>query len=137
MKRLAFVFVAVTTMAVPFLGIAGGRFDPKLSKDQRIVHALNRLTFGPRPADVEHVRKIGFDKWINLQLHPERISENRILAAKLKPLETLQLTTQQILETYQRRPGAGGDKKEQIQVVVVNAAISPQERRVFLAGSTE
>ena len=32
------------------------QFNQPLSKDQEILHALNRLTFGPRPGDVEAVR---------------------------------------------------------------------------------
>jgi uncharacterized protein (DUF1800 family) len=34
------------------------------------VHALNRLTFGPRPGDVERVLALGVDRWIEQQLHP-------------------------------------------------------------------
>ncbi len=43
--------------------------------DQQIRHALNRLTFGPRPGDYEAVRAIGLDAWIDRQLHPERIDD--------------------------------------------------------------
>src|SRR5579864_3192636 len=67
-------------------------FQRKLSKDQQILHALDRLTFGPRPGDVEAVRKIGLKKWIDLQLHPDRIPENPELTAKLEPLESLRMT---------------------------------------------
>jgi hypothetical protein len=30
-----------------------------LSEDQRILHALNRLGYGPRPGDVDRVRRMG------------------------------------------------------------------------------
>jgi uncharacterized protein (DUF1800 family) len=50
----------------------------ELAADQQIIHALNRLTFGPRPGDAPKVRAIGLDKWVDLQLHPERI-DNRSL----------------------------------------------------------
>src|SRR6202049_5290314 len=63
-------------------------FQKKLNKDEQIVHALDRLTFGPRPGDVERVKKRGLKKWIDLQLHPERIAENADLEAKLEPLES-------------------------------------------------
>jgi len=68
------------------------RFQEKLTKDEQILHALDRLTFGPRPGDVELVKKMGVKKWIELQLHPEKIAENPALEAKLQPLETLRLT---------------------------------------------
>ncbi|MDX2266585.1 MAG: DUF1800 domain-containing protein [Bryobacter sp.] len=57
---------------------------------QNVEHALNRLTFGPRPGDAELVRKMGLNEWIELQLHPERIAENPQLAEKLAPLKTLE-----------------------------------------------
>jgi len=60
------------------------QFEKKLSKDQQILHALDRLTFGPRPGDLEAVKKMGLKKWIDLQLHPERIKENPELETKLK-----------------------------------------------------
>ena len=52
------------------------QFNQPLTKDQEILHALNRLTFGPRPGDVEAVQKMGLKKWIDQQLHPEKIAEN-------------------------------------------------------------
>ena len=36
----------------------------ELSADEAILHALNRLAYGPRPGDVERVRQMGLAKWI-------------------------------------------------------------------------
>src|SRR6516165_7910012 len=59
------------------------QFEKKLSKDQAILHALDRLTFGPKPGDVAAVKKMGVDAWIDLQLHPEQIPENPELENRL------------------------------------------------------
>jgi hypothetical protein len=51
---------------------------PKLKQvqgDQRILHALDRLTFGPRPGELEEVKAIGLDAWITQQLHPATIDD--------------------------------------------------------------
>src|SRR4051794_16646184 len=82
---------AVSALALCPLLFMGAR-SPKLSKEQQIIHALNRLTFGPKPGDVDAVRKMGVKKWIDLQLHPERIAENPELAQRLAPLESLRLS---------------------------------------------
>ena len=38
---------------------------PRLLNDgQKIEHALNRLAFGARPGDIEQVRQIGLQRWI-------------------------------------------------------------------------
>ena len=34
----------------------------QLTEDEAIVHALNRLAYGPRPGDVERIRQIGLGK---------------------------------------------------------------------------
>jgi uncharacterized protein (DUF1800 family) len=44
--------------------------------DQQVNHALSRLTFGPRPGDVEEVRRMGVDRWIAWQLQPDRIDDS-------------------------------------------------------------
>jgi len=65
--------------------------------DEAILHALNRLTYGPRPGDVERVKAMGLQKWIETQLTPARI-DNAALEARLTRLETLTLDP----ETIQR-----------------------------------
>ena len=42
----------------------------ELTADQAILHALNRLGFGPRPGDLERVRQMGLDPYIEQQLNP-------------------------------------------------------------------
>ena len=101
MKRIAQLFgAALLVTAFCFSGDAAGRFDQKLLLDKQIVHVLNRLTFGPRPGDVQQVRLMGVDKWIDQQLHPERIKETPTLDAKLKPLESMTLPMWKIMEKY-------------------------------------
>jgi len=44
---------------------------------KRALHALNRLTFGPRPGDVDRVAQMGVDRWIDLELHPTESTTRR------------------------------------------------------------
>ena len=75
-------------------------FQTKLDKNKQILHALDRLTFGPRPGDVEQVRKMGLKKWIDQQLNPGRIEENKYLEAQLAPLESLRMTPLEAVQHY-------------------------------------
>ncbi len=75
-------------------------FKKKLPKNEQAVHALDRLTFGPRPGDVALVEKMGVKKWIELQLHPEKIKENPELADKLASLETLRMSPEETVAAY-------------------------------------
>src|SRR5579884_2428529 len=75
-------------------------FSKPLPKTDRPLHALDRLTFGPRPGDLEAVQRIGIPKWVDLQLHPERIPENPVLASKLAPLASLNMTSREAILRY-------------------------------------
>jgi uncharacterized protein (DUF1800 family) len=67
-----------------------------LRGDQRILHALNRFTFGPRPGDLETVRAEGLDQWFEDQLHPERF-DHVDLDARLAQFPAMQLSAQDLL----------------------------------------
>jgi len=70
-----------------------------MSEEQRAAHALNRLTFGPRPGEVQRVAQMGVDKWIEQQLHPEKIDDSA-LAARLEGFKTVGMSTREIAENY-------------------------------------
>src|SRR5229473_8420132 len=69
----------------------------QMDGQKRSLHALNRLAFGPRPGDIERVAAMGVDKWIDQQLHPERIDDHA-LDARLAPLRTLRMDTRELVE---------------------------------------
>lgn len=71
----------------------------RLNEDQRILHVLNRLGFGARPGDIERVRAMGLENYINQQLNPAKVSDE-LAAAKVKNLETLNMTTAELYEKY-------------------------------------
>jgi uncharacterized protein (DUF1800 family) len=70
-----------------------------LTDRERAIHALNRLTFGPRPGDVDAVMKKGVDAWIEDQLHPESIDDSA-LNARLGPYATTRMNPKQLAETF-------------------------------------
>ena len=70
-----------------------------LSEDQRILHVLNRLGFGARPGDVERVKAMGLENYINHQLTPEKISDT-VAENKVKDLTVLNMTTAELYEKY-------------------------------------
>ena len=71
----------------------------KLSDAQRAVHILNRLTYGPRPGDVERVLQIGLDRFIDEQLNPENIDDSE-LEKRLNVLPTLRMTSAELYQYY-------------------------------------
>jgi uncharacterized protein (DUF1800 family) len=75
-------------------------FSRPLSAQDQIRHALDRLTFGPRPGDAAQLEQTGLDGWLDAQLHPERIPENPILLQRLAPFDSLRMSIRQTFLHY-------------------------------------
>jgi uncharacterized protein (DUF1800 family) len=71
----------------------------ELTEDEAIMHAMNRLAYGPRPGDVEHIRKMGLEKWIDQQLHPDSIDDSA-LDQRLQRYPTLNLPAKKLIQEY-------------------------------------
>jgi len=74
-----------------------------VDEQKRALHALDRLTFGPRPGDVQAVAAMGVDKWIDLQLHPERINDIA-MQARLAEYRTLTMSSREMLFEFPPNP---------------------------------
>ena len=74
-----------------------------MDEQKRALHALDRLTFGPRPGDIQAVTAMGVDKWIELQLHPEKI-DNSAMQARLAAYRTLTMSSREMLLEFPPNP---------------------------------
>jgi uncharacterized protein (DUF1800 family) len=70
-----------------------------LNEEEAILHALNRLGFGPRPGQVELIEKTGLENWIQAQLHPENIGDP-VADARLAEFPALRLSAAELLDQY-------------------------------------
>jgi uncharacterized protein (DUF1800 family) len=98
----------ITTLAISLAGTAAFSVGGKKKKSseasgqdesKRALHALNRLTFGPRPGDVQRVAAMGVDKWIEQQLHSEKIDDSAV-EARLAPFRTLRMDNRELVENF-------------------------------------
>src|ERR1700687_3187423 len=69
--------------------------------EKTIPHVLNRIGFGPRPGDIQRVQAMGLERYIDEQLHPERIPDAG-MTARLAGFETTGLSTNQISDRFER-----------------------------------
>lgn len=103
-RKLVLVCVLVVA-GVTGVQLASGKKKGKqavagqMDAPKRALHALNRLSFGPRPGDVQRVTSMGVDKWIDQQLHPEKIDDSA-LDAHLESFRTLRMDTREIVENF-------------------------------------
>lgn len=70
-----------------------------LDENKKILHVLNRLSFGPRPGDLERIKSIGLQAYIELQLNPERIDDSAV-EAKLADFNVFKMRTGELFMKY-------------------------------------
>lgn len=104
--RSSLSLIILVSVAAPALAFGDIR-DTKtksLTEEQKIIHVLNRLGFGARPGDVERVKSIGLQKYIESQLSPDKISDTTA-ENKVKGIEIFNMSTAEVFAKYPN-PGA-------------------------------
>jgi len=101
----------------------------ELTEDQAILHALNRLAYGPQPGEIEQVRKMGLEKWIDQQLNPNSIDDSA-LEARLERYPTLRMSSDKLVEKFPqpneaaKKQGLSKEEYEQEQREKARAAVA-------------
>lgn len=102
-------FLMLTALIVPALTLgvnaqtmAKMTTDAKLkplTEDQKILHVLNRLGYSARSGDVEKVKQIGIQKYIEQQLNPSAINDSAV-EAKLGKFDVLKMSNDELFAKY-------------------------------------
>ena len=70
-----------------------------LTQQERVLHALNRFTFGPRPGEVEAVEKMGLQNWFLQQLQPEKIDDSAF-EQRMNEYPALRLSQDELMKRF-------------------------------------
>lgn len=81
-----------------------------LTEEQKIVHFLNRTSFGPTREEVQKVSRLGMSAYLEEQLHPESISDT-LVEEKLGGLKTMRLSSRELIELYPPPRQAAGQSE--------------------------
>ena len=102
---------------------------PSQAADQqkRALHAIDRLTFGPRPGDVQAVMAMGVDQWIDLELHPDRI-DNSAMQARLAEYRTLSMSSHDVVLAF-----PSGQVAKAVMDGKVQMPSDPYRRAIYVA----
>src|SRR5882757_2194142 len=71
----------------------------QIQGEQRVLHALNRFTFGPRPGDIAAVQAMGLKRWFEQQLNPASIDDSA-LEARLEMFPAMKMSQEELMERY-------------------------------------
>jgi uncharacterized protein (DUF1800 family) len=71
----------------------------QIQGEQRVLHALNRFTFGPRPSDIAAVQAMGLKQWFEQQLNPSSIDDSA-LEARLEMFPAMKMEQAEMIRRY-------------------------------------
>lgn len=77
-----------------------------LTREQKVTHLLNRISFGPTREEAERVQRMGFRAYLDEQLHPDTIADPHI-EEKIAGLKTMRLSSRELIELYPQPKKAG------------------------------
>ena len=107
---VAFAFALALSLVLPAWAADGDR--------KRAEHALNRLAFGARPGDLDRVLALGIDRWIEQQLHPERI-DDRAVERRIARYDTEE-SSRPVVELSAQRIVRAAESERQLNEVMVD-----------------
>ena len=73
-----------------------------LKGDEKLLHVLDRFTYGPRSGDLEKIRVMGMQAWFDQQLAPQKIDDS-LLDKRLADYSAIQLPLNRLMEMYPNR----------------------------------
>ncbi len=97
MKFLKAITISVLVAATATLSARSA------AQDDTIGHVLGRLGYGARAGDIERVRAMGLEKYIELQLEPAKIDAQAV-EARLASFETLGLSSSEMARRFYTPP---------------------------------
>ena len=122
---VAAILFAASATALPAQAARRATMSPdnrEQTADQQVNQVLSRLTFGPRPGDVQKVRAMGVDRWIEQQLQPKQV-DDRAAEMYLARFTTMASSASQLIQEFPR------PQQAQQQIRRDSANMTPEERR--------
>jgi len=96
----------------PSVAVEPPDWNTPLSDGQKVLQLLNRITFGPRPGDVERARQMGLEAFLDEQLHPDEIDDAAI-ESRVRELPTLSMSPEELVENFPEPMKAAKRAREQ------------------------
>jgi uncharacterized protein (DUF1800 family) len=103
--------LAAAERSIPSPVAAAKGKSARPTEDQKLLHLLNRVTFGPRPGDLERVKRMGILAFLDEQLQPDSIDDSQ-LETRLAVLPTQRMTSAELYQFYPP-PNAADERAKQ------------------------
>lgn len=101
---------------------------PPLTDREKVVHVLNRLSFGWRPGEIDEVIKAGgWEKWVKQQMEPDKIDDSKLEALVDKRYAFRKKTMLDLSGEYPKNKEQQELRKEFKEMVLMRAVMSKRQ----------
>ena len=101
---------------------------PTSPSDRLPLHVLNRLSYGPKPGDLDNIQAIGIDAYIKEQLTSKKLALPKELSRRIAQLPDLNQSPPGLLKKYARKQNAQAnmtrEEKQKARPQVLDSAIA-------------
>jgi uncharacterized protein (DUF1800 family) len=123
MKQNSWILSLILTLVL-WLGVAPPSYAA--SPDLKVLHVINRLSFGLRPGEFEAVKSQGIDAYIQSQLTPQSLAEPQFLTQQLASLTTLRMSAAEVMREYQQTRVEKKAQRVNVQAMAANEQNNPE-----------
>jgi uncharacterized protein (DUF1800 family) len=107
---------------------------PPLTEKEKVIHVLNRMSFGWRPGEIDEVAKAGgWEKWVKAQMEPEKIDDSKLEAEVGKRYKFLKQTPVDLSGEFPRYGEQNELRKEFRELVLYRAVHSKRQFKEVMA----
>jgi uncharacterized protein (DUF1800 family) len=100
LKRFAWVGAAIVAVGLGWMLLVPYTVRGAAPDATKVIHAIERLSYGPTPGEIDRVKRMGVEAYIQSQLNPDSIALPAQLTQKLDRLETLELSPVALASEY-------------------------------------
>ncbi|MGB6166650.1 MAG: DUF1800 domain-containing protein [Geitlerinemataceae cyanobacterium] len=138
LKLRSWIFVSIAASLAGLLFFFNPLSANSATVEQKVLHAIDRLSYGPIPGEIDRVEKMGVEAYIQAQLNPDTIPLPSPLSRQLRQFDTLSLSPVELFTQY--NPNAGKDASEEEKRRARERSQKPrkqaQEARLLRASSS-
>ena len=107
---------------------------PPLTEREKVIHVLNRLSFGWRPGEIDEVVKAGgWEKWVKTQLEPDKIDDSKLEARLAKDYAFMKKSPLDLSGEFLKNDEQRVLRKEFRESVLVRAVFSKRQFKEVMA----
>lgn len=101
-KKLLNWSLILACVVVLWFGLLNHQQTKGNTENARLIHTIERLSFGRAPGDLEKIKNIGIENYIQSQLNPQTVNKSSLLKQNLAKLDTINKSSLELAKEFRK-----------------------------------